>query len=117
MLDKMRQVFGDLSGTPNLMRTEPTTYTEANATYALASITGLTSGDYTLAAGDVSGRKITLDAQTGLTVSAEGTTLVAAIVDTSNSKLLIYSPCTQLLVYVGNTVNTTAMELEVEDVA
>lgn len=95
----------------------PTTYAEAVTTYALASISGLTSGDYTLANGDVSGRKLTLAAQTGLTVAVKGLTSVAAIVDTLNSKLLLYAPCNNVTLYVGNTTNTTALEYEILDVA
>lgn len=94
----------------------PTTYTEAHATYMLAE-GALTSADYTLAAGDVSGRKVTIAAQTGIVVTTEDVALYAAITDSGGSALLLYTPCTNVRVYVGNTVNTTAFDLEIQDVA
>lgn len=94
----------------------PTTYTEAHVTYMLAE-GALVSGDYTLAAGDVSGRKVTVAAQTGISVTTQGTTAYAAITDSGGSALLLYSPCTEALIYVGNTINSTAFDLEIQDVA
>jgi hypothetical protein len=117
VMDVYLQYIADNGDTLNLCSALPTNYTEATSTYMLAQLTGLTSGDYTLAAGDVSGRKITLDAQTGIVVSVEGTPVVAAITDSGNSKLLAYAPCSEFVIYVGNTVNTTVFELELQDVA
>jgi hypothetical protein len=51
---------------------EPTTYTEGNATYALADIT-VASGDFTAANGSTSGRKLTVGAKTGALIDASGT--------------------------------------------
>lgn len=94
----------------------PTDYTEAHATYMLAE-GALTGAEYTLADGDVSGRKVTIAAQTGIAVSVEGITAYAAITDSGGSDLLLCSPCTETLIYVGNTINTTPFELEIQDVA
>ena len=44
---------------------QPTTFAEANATYALADV-AVTSADFTLANGDASGRKNTIAAKTGV---------------------------------------------------
>lgn len=67
---------------------EPTTYTEANATHVLARAT-LTSGDFTIAAGDgpAGARKVTLAAQTCV---GENTGLATwfAIIRTADSTLL-----------------------------
>ena len=52
--------------------TEPTTYAQATSTYSLANYTGLVGGDFTKAAGDVSGRKVTLGAKTGAIAGAAG---------------------------------------------
>lgn len=51
--------------------TEPTTYAQASATYLLAEYT-VDGTDFTKAAGDVSGRKVTLGAQTGAIATAAG---------------------------------------------
>lgn len=48
--------------------TEPTTYAEATSTYTVGNYTltvGDGNGDWTIAAGDTSGRKLTLEAQSG----------------------------------------------------
>ena len=72
---------------------QPTTYTEGNATYALADIT-VDSSDFTKANGDVSGRKLTVAAQSGVTVDTSGDATHIALLDVSNSKLS------------GNTIGT-----------
>jgi hypothetical protein len=57
-----------------------TTYTEAAITFALANVTvtaGDGGGDWTIANGDTSGRKLTLGAQTGITLTANGTVAFA----------------------------------------
>ena len=96
---------------------EPTTYTEGNATFALADVT-IDSGDFTgPAAGDVSGgRKITVGAQNAVLIDASGTAAHIALLDVSNSKLLHVATCTsQALVANGsNTVNVPAYDIELD---
>ncbi|HBK92544.1 MAG TPA: hypothetical protein DDZ68_12830 [Parvularcula sp.] len=70
-----------------LCSANPTTFTEANATFKLAEVT-VGSGDFTLANGDVSGRKITRAAKTGVTVSTAGTATHEAWLDMTNSAIL-----------------------------
>jgi hypothetical protein len=95
---------------------QPTTYTEANATYALADIT-VDSADFTAANGDTSGRKLTVAAQTGVLIDASGTATYIALLDVANSKLLYVTTCTsQALTANGsNTVNFPAWDLEIAD--
>jgi hypothetical protein len=116
VMDVMLQYVKDNGDTINLCSTLPTTFIEATSTYMLAQ-GALTNADYTLADGDVSGRKVTLAAQSGLVVSVQGTTAYAAITDSIGSDLLICIPCGALLLYVGNTANTTASDWEIQDVA
>lgn len=66
---------------------EPTTYAEANATYALAPVT-VTDTDFTIANGATDGRKVTVAQKTGQTVTANGTITHAAWLDVTNSALL-----------------------------
>ena len=58
----------------------PTTRTEAVTTYALADI-AIDSGDFAIADGDISGRKVTVAAQAGVTVDTSGIVTHVAIVD------------------------------------
>jgi hypothetical protein len=95
---------------------QPTTFTEANSTYALADVT-LDSGDFTKANGDTSGRKVTVGAQNGVLIDASGTATHIALVRTADSTLLYVTTCTsQALTANGsNTVNMPAWDIEVAD--
>ena len=97
--------------------TQPTTYTEGNATFALADIT-IDSADFTgPAAGDVAGgRKLTVGAQAGVLIDTSGTALHVALLDVANTKLLHVATCTsQALVANGsNTVNVPAYDIELD---
>lgn len=66
--------------------TLPTTYTEANATYALGSKTSYAVGSPANRSGG--GREVTCPAVSGGSVTATGTAGFIAIVDTINSRLL-----------------------------
>ena len=91
---------------------QPTTYAQATSTYMLALATGLTSGSFTgPATGDVSGRKLTVNAITGTTVTNSGTALYVALC--SGSVLLLVDTCTSQVLTAGNTVNTPAFKWEI----
>lgn len=95
---------------------EPTDYTEAITTYKLADLDGLTSGDYTGPAdGDTNGRKLTVDAQTGITVDSDGTSNHVAIVDVTNTLLLYVTTHTGQAVTSGNTIDMSAWDIEIAD--
>ena len=101
---------------------QPTTYTEANATYALADIVltaGDGGGDYTIANGDTNGRKITVAAQSGVLIDTSGTATHVALVRTADSTLIYVTTCTsQALTANGsNTVNFPAWDVEIADPA
>lgn len=96
--------------------TQPTTFTEGNATYALADVT-VDSTDFTAANGDTSGRKLTTAAQSGVLIDVSGTAAHLALLDVANSKLLYVTTCTsQALTANGsNTVNIPAFDIEIAD--
>lgn len=97
---------------------QPTTYTEANSTYALADIV-IDSGDFTKANGDTSGRKITIGAQSSVLIDTSGTANHIALVRVADSTLLYVTTCTsQALTANGsNTVNVPAWDIEFADPA
>lgn len=97
---------------------QPTTYTEALTTYALATAT-MTSTDFTAANGDTSGRKLTTAAKSGVLIDVSGTATHIAQLDVTNSKLLAVTTCTsQALTANGsNTVNFPAWKREIADPA
>ncbi len=94
---------------------QPTTYTQATSTYALASVS-MTSGNYTLADGDVDGRKLTTAAKNTVAVTASGTITHVALVDTTNSVLYIVTTTTSQAVTAGNTIDFPAWAIALADV-
>lgn len=93
---------------------QPTTYTEANATFALADVT-MASGDFTNANGDTSGRKTTVAAKSAVTVDTSGTFNHVALLDVTNSKLLYVTTGTSQALTAGNTINFPAWDIEIAD--
>jgi hypothetical protein len=95
---------------------QPTSFTEANSTYALADVT-LDSGDFTKANGDSSGRKVTVGAQNGVLIDSSGTATHIALVRVADSTLLYVTTCSsQALTANGsNTVNMPAWDIEIAD--
>lgn len=95
---------------------QPTTYAEANATYALADIV-IDGADFTKANGDTSGRKVTIGAQSSVLIDTSGTATHVALVRTADSTLIYVTTCTsQALTANGsNTVNFPAWDIEIAD--
>lgn len=95
---------------------EPTTFTEGNATYALADVT-LTGTDFTHANGDTSGRKTTIGAKSGVLIDTSGTATHVALLNVAGTALLYVTTCTsQALTANGsNTVNFPAFDIELAD--
>ena len=90
---------------------QPGSYAAAD-TGRLAEAT-LTGGDYALAAGDVSGRKVTIAAKAGLAVVAAGTADHVALLDPATSRLLYVTTCPSQALPSGGTVSFGAWSVEV----
>ena len=101
-----------------LCSAQPMTYTEANATYALADIV-VDGTDFTKANGDTNGRKVTVAAQTGVLIDTSGTGTHIALVRTADSTLIYVTTCTSQAVTANgsNTVNFPAWDVEIADPA
>lgn len=88
----------------------------AAATLAAGAVTpGAGNGDFTLADGDVSGRKVSVAAQTGLSISASGDADHVCLVDDTSSRLLGVTTCPTQALTSGGTVDTQAYDIEVAD--
>lgn len=96
---------------------EPTTYTAATSTNTLGNTTSITIS--APADGDTSGRKVTLSAISGASVTATGTATHFAITDTTNSRLLATGSLSGggQSVTSGNTFSLTAVDIEIPDPA
>jgi hypothetical protein len=105
----------DQIATGNLMTVcsaQPTTRTEAVTTYALADV-AMAGGDFTKAAGDVSGRKVTVAAKADVAVDTSGTANHVAIVN--GSQLLAVTTVTGQALTSGNTVSIGTWQVEYRD--
>lgn len=98
-----------------VLSAQATNFTEANSTYMLAN-TALASGDFTLAAGDTSGRKVTVAAKSGISVSVSGTAVQIGVIDTTNSRVKAQTTCTSQAINTGGTVDVPSYKvLEVQN--
>jgi hypothetical protein len=91
---------------------QPTTFLEGNATFMLANV-AMASTDYTLAAGDTSGRKVTMGAKTGVSITNSGTATHVALVNTTGSTLDLVTTCTSQAISTGGTVDIPAWKWEI----
>lgn len=77
---------------------------------------GAGGGDFTLADGDTSGRKLTVAAQNGASVIASGTANHVVLATGGATDLIRYiTTCTSQAVTSGNTANVGAWDIEVLD--
>jgi hypothetical protein len=89
----------------------PTTYANATGTYDLATHV-LTSGDFSKAAGDTSGRKLILAAQNGFNVDHDGTATYYVLGISGSSTLLLIGTLTPQALTAGNLVNFPATDVD-----
>lgn len=92
---------------------QPTTRTEAITTFKLADVAMTPDTDFTKADGDVSGRKCTIAAKSGVLVDTSGEANHIALVD--DTRLLYVTTCTTKELTAGDTVNFPAWAIEIED--
>ena len=93
---------------------EATTYAEATSTYTLGNSTSVTISAPTDRSGG--GRKVTMSAISDGSVTGTGTATHYAIVDTSNSRLLVTGSLTaSQSVTSGNTFSLEALDVGIPD--
>jgi hypothetical protein len=100
----------------DLCTTEPTTYAQATGAASVGNKTGISFG----AAGDrtPNGRKRTVAAITGGSVTGNGTGAFYALTDPANSRLLATGPlAASQVVTSGNTFNLAAFDVGIPDAA
>ena len=117
--DDVLDAMLDKIATANLLTvcsTQPTTRLQAATTYKLADVVvtaGDGNGDFTIANGDASGRKVTVAQQATITVDDTGTAAHIALCD--GATLLYVTTCTSQALTSGNTVTVPAWDIEVAD--
>jgi len=118
VLDAALQYIEDNGDEMHICTSEPTTYTEAATTYTRGSTTPTYTGPAEGDAGDGDGRKLTVDAVSGGSVTGSGSATVThvAIVDVSATKLLyVTSLASSQSVTAGNTYDLAAWDIQIAD--
>lgn len=90
---------------------QPTDYASA-LSGSLANVT-LAAGDFALAEGDVSGRKVSVAAKAGVSVVAAGTADHVALLDSAGSRLLYVTTCPSQTLPLGGSVNFAGWTVEI----
>lgn len=82
-------------------------------TATLASVAMTPDTDFTKAAGDTSGRKVTVAAKSGVSVTTSGDANHIALTTTAGSVVRYVTTCTTQTLTSGNTVNIPAWDIEI----
>jgi hypothetical protein len=116
ILDGGLTILDTLGDKLTICSQQPTTYTEGNATYALGNKTSLSIG--APADNGSNGRKVTVGAITGGSVTGTNTATHWAILDTTNSRLLAsHTLSASQAVTNGNTFSLAAFDIAIPDPA
>lgn len=92
--------------------TQPTNYTEATSTYALADVT-MASGDFTVSDGDTNGRKVAVAAKSDVLIDTSGNAEHVALC--TGTVLQYVTTCTTQALTSGNNVNFPTWDIEIAD--
>jgi hypothetical protein len=84
------------------------------AAVSLGSVSMTPVTNYTLAAGDSSGRKVTVAAKSGVSVGTTGTATHLVLALTTDSTLRLVTTCASQAVTAGGTVDIPAWKWEIQ---
>jgi hypothetical protein len=90
---------------------QPATY--AAATSGALSQATMAPADFTIANGDVSGRKVVVAAKSGLAVVAAGTVDHISLLDPVTTTLLYVTTCPAQAIVAGGTVSLASWQVEI----
>ncbi len=94
-----------------LLASQPASYAAAVSDKLAEAV--MASGDFTLAAGDIDGRKVTVAAKNNQSILVSGSANHVALLDTTNSRLLYVTTCPATSLVQGGTVNIAAWAVEI----
>ena len=93
---------------------QPTTYTEATATFMLANVT-MDSGDFTKLDGDTSGRKLVIGEQKNIIIDNDGVANHIALVSVADTTLRYVTTCLDATLVATASVDIPTWEIEIAD--
>jgi hypothetical protein len=102
--------------TANLMvalPSEPASFAAAQSA-KLAEV-AMTSGDFSISNGTVSGRRVVVAGKSGLTVTTSGTANHIALLNTATSALLYVTTAPSEVLTSGGTLNIASWQAEIAD--
>jgi len=114
VFDAALQYIEDNTTLVTVCSSQPTTYTEASATYKLADIV-VDAADFTGPANGTSGRMTTLNQQADVTVDSSGTAQHIAGCNSAGTALLWVTTCTSQVLTAGNSVTIPATDIQLSD--
>lgn len=85
----------------------------AAAVAAALATAALTGGDFAIADGDVSGRKVTVGQKTGINITADGTAGHIVLID--GAEILYVTTCANQALTSGNTMTVNSWKVELLD--
>lgn len=103
VLDAQLQHIIDNTDRQVIVSADPVNF--AGVAAVTLAATAMIGGDFTLAAGLVSGRRLQIGAKTGITPTANGTGTHIVLVDDTNSRILLQVP-------IPNTVLSTSVNTD-----
>lgn len=104
--------FVDQASIMHVCSAEPADYAGI-AAVSLADVAMTPDTDFTKAAGDVSGRKVTVAAKNGVPVDVTGTATHVVLATVTGSVLRYVTTCTTAALTAGNTVNIPSWSIEI----
>jgi hypothetical protein len=106
--------YVDQANIQHVCSSQPANYA-AIAAASLANVAMTPNTDFTKADGDVSGRKITVAAKSGVSVTASGDATHLVLASTGDTTIRAITTCTTQTLTSGNTVNIPAWDVETRD--
>ena len=93
---------------------QPTNYTEATITFALADVL-MAGGDFTVGDGHTNGRMVTVGAKNAVNIDATGEATHIALVTTTGTTLRYVTTCDPHTITAGQTLNFPAWDIAIAD--
>jgi hypothetical protein len=111
--DVLDGALGVIASATRMLATNGQPASFASAMAGRLAEVALAPSDFAVAAGEVSGRKVSVSAKSDVPVTTAGTANHVALVDTSSSRLLYVTTCPEQALPAGGTVSFDSWAVEI----